>query len=188
MMRFPFCRQPAVAPAGPVPFGSPESVIECLAIMREVAEEQRGRSRHLDAKAGTVAGFAATALTLNLTLGRPELLQHFGGPAHAWIRDFFLGSAVMFAAAAAVVLFGVLRPMSTDDLDETAIDGYADRPKVVTPPADLRLTWLQTVSRMALSDRAAGNVKATRSNVAAMLLALGVVGLLGQALVLGVAS
>jgi hypothetical protein len=41
-------------------FGKPESVEQCLAIMAEVAEEQRDRNRHLDTKAGSIAGFAGT--------------------------------------------------------------------------------------------------------------------------------
>ena len=70
-------------------FGKPESVEQCLAIMAEVAEEQRDRNRHLDTKAGSIAGFAGTALTLNLTLGRPLLEQHFSTYpwAHGLIRD-----------------------------------------------------------------------------------------------------
>jgi hypothetical protein len=31
-------------------FGKDESVVQCLAIMGEIAEEQRGRNRHLDTK------------------------------------------------------------------------------------------------------------------------------------------
>jgi hypothetical protein len=172
------------------PFGNDDSVIQCLSIMGEVANEQRGRNRHIDTKAGSVAGFAATALTLNLTLGRPLLQQRFAGSAwaHGLIRDAFLASAAMFAAAALVAVFGVLRPMSTDDLDETAIDGYADRPKVIIPPPQLRMTWLQTVSAMALADRKAGNTKAYRSNLAAIILVLGIAGLLVQAFTLGIAS
>lgn len=82
-------------------FGKPESVEQCLSIMAEVAEEQRERNRHLDTKAGSIAGFAGTALTLNLTLGRPLLEQHYSTYpwAHGLIRDAFIGSALMFAAA-----------------------------------------------------------------------------------------
>ena len=39
------------------------------------------------------------------------------------LPDWRKAYAERVAAAAAVVVFGVLRPMSTDDLDETAIDG-----------------------------------------------------------------
>jgi hypothetical protein len=171
-------------------FGKDDSVTQCLAIMDEVANEQRGRNRHLDAKAGSIAGFAGTALTLNLTLGRPLLQQRFvaSGWAHGVIRDAFIASAALFAAAGLAAVVGVLRPTSTDDLDEAAIDAYADRPKVITPPPELRETWLQTVTTMALSDRKAGNAKALWSNVGVVLVALGIVGLLVQAVTLGIAS
>ncbi len=171
-------------------FGKPESVEQCLSIMAEVAEEQRERNRHLDTKAGSIAGFAGTALTLNLTLGRPLLEQHYSTYpwAHGLIRDAFIVSALMFAAAGVTAIGGVLRPARTKDLDEEAIDAYADRPKVITPPPELRETWLQTVVATALADRKAGNTKATWSNIGVVLLVLGIVGLLVQAATLAVAS
>lgn len=171
-------------------FGEDDSVVQCLAIMGEVANEQRGRNRHLDTKAGSIAGFAGAALTLNLTLGRPLLQQRFVSSAwaHGVIRDAFIASAALFAAAGLAAIVGVLRPAGTDDLDEVAIDAYADRPKVITPAPRLRETWLQTVTAMALSDREAGNAKALWSNVGVVLLALGIVGLLVQAVTLGIAS
>jgi hypothetical protein len=94
-------------------FGKPESVEQCLSIMAEVAGEQRDRNRHLDTKAGSIAGFAGTALTLNLTLGRPLLEQRFGTYpwAHGLIRDAFIGSALLFAAAGVTAIGGVLHPV-----------------------------------------------------------------------------
>jgi hypothetical protein len=180
----------ATEPVEDEPFGHEASTEQCLAIINEVATEQRDRNRHLDTKAGSVAGFAATALTLSLTLGRPILQQHFKGSAwaHGVIRDAFLASSALFALAAITALVGVLRPAGTKDLDEKAIDGYANRPKVITPPAQLRETWLQTVTAMALADRHAGDVKATWSNVGIFFLVLGIVGLLTQAFTLGIAA
>jgi len=179
-----------VSEAASESFGRSESVEQCLVILGEVGEEQRGRSRHLDTKAASIAGFAGTALTLNLTLGRPLLLQHFAehGWAHGVVRDAFIGSAVMFGLAAVTAIVGVLRPTGTEDLDEEAIDGYANRPKVVTPPPELRETWLQTLSKMALADRKAGDSKAKWSTIGVALLGLGILGLLTQAVTLGVAA
>lgn len=171
-------------------FGKPDSVEQCLAILGEVAEEQRGRNRHLDTKAASIAGFAGTALTLNLTLGNPLLGRPFR--AHPWeqgvIRDAFIATAVLFAVAGVTALGGVLRPARTKDLDEAAIDAYGDRPKVITPPSELRETWLQTVVATTLADRKAGNAKATWSNVGVVMLVLGIIGLLVQAVTLAVAS
>jgi hypothetical protein len=49
-----------VAPeSGIEPFGNDDSVTQCLAIMNEIANEQRGRNRHLDTKAGSIAGYRA---------------------------------------------------------------------------------------------------------------------------------
>jgi hypothetical protein len=171
-------------------FGKPESVEQCLTIMAEVSDEQRERNRHLDTKAGSIAGFAGTALTLNLTLGRPLLQQHFHSHpwAHGVIRDAFITSAALFAAAGLTAVFKVLKPAPTDDLDEEAIDSYSNRPKMIMPPPELREKWLRTVTDMTLSDRKAGNAKAKWSEAVVVLLALGIVGLLTQAVTLGVAS
>jgi hypothetical protein len=178
------------APATQETFGNDDSVTECLTIMGAVADEQRERNRHLDTKAGSIAGFAGTALTLNLTLGRPLLQQQFHNHswAHGVIRDAFIASAALFAAAGLTAVFKVLKPAPTDDLDEDAIDSYSDRPKMVAPPLALRETWLRSLTSMTLADRKAGNQKAKWSERVVGLLALGIIGLLVQAVTLGVAS
>ena len=174
----------------PLLFGNEASTDECLSIIREIAAEQRERNPHLDTKAASIAAFAGTALTLSLTLGRPVLQQHFTTAtwAHSAIRGAFISSATLLGLAAAVALLGVLAPAPTKDLDERAIDSYADAPKVVTPPAELRETWLQTMAQMTLADRVAGDTKARRSKLAVWLLVLGIGGLLAQAFVLGIAT
>jgi hypothetical protein len=166
------------------PFGRDDSVEQCLEIVKEVSAEQRARARHLDTKTGTLAGFAATIFTLNATLGRPILETHLTSTAADLIKVFFAASVVALGLAALTAVAGVLRPMGHDDLDEEQIDAYGDRPKVITPPADLRMTWLQTVVKMTLSDRKAGSRKSTYMKVAVGLLVVGVLGVAGQALTL----
>ncbi len=170
------------------PYGNDESVEQCLVVMREVLSEQVARARHLDTKAGTAAGFSATALALNLALGSTLLKRDLGSVGGTAIHISF-GVAVLFLGAAALTaIYAGLKPMGFDDLHEEAIDSYGARPKVITPPAELRLTWLQNLTKMALSARKTGDSKATWGTVVAILLIAGVLGVAGQAATLVVAS
>jgi hypothetical protein len=167
-------------------FGADESVKQCLEIMGEVSEEERSRGRHFDVKAGTLVAFSAVTLALNATLGRPLLTAHLDHGAHVVVRDGFLASVTALAAAAAIALLGVLRPLGHHDLTEAQIDAYSNREKMNTPPQDLRETWLRTVTEMAISDRKANNFKSRMSMAAAILLAIGVVGVAAEAFTMGV--
>lgn len=163
------------------PFGNDESVVQCLEIMREVSAEQRARGRHLDLKSGTLAGFSGTALTLNTTLGRPLLQTDLSACASTVVTTSFVVAVIAFGGAAGLAIRGGLRPMGHDDLTEKQIDEYSDRPKVTTSPAELRMTWLRTLTDVALSDRAAAAAKAEFASKATMLLGVGLVGVAGQA-------
>jgi hypothetical protein len=165
------------------PFGADDSVTQCLEIMKEVAAEQPARARHLDTKTGALAGFTATVFTLNATLGRP-LLESLGGTASDVAKLFFVLSVAALGLSALAAVAIVLRPMGHRDLDDDQIDAYSDRPKVTTPPADLRMTWLRTVTETTISDRAAGDRKSRYSNVAVALLVIGILGVAGQSLTL----
>ena len=120
-------------------FGNDESVVQCLAIMGEIAEEQRGRNRHLDTKAGSIAGFAGTALTLNLTLGRPLLQQRFPSSplAHGAIRDAFIASAALFAASVLAAVVGVLRPSGQQGFGRDRYRRYVVQAEAITMSRDL---------------------------------------------------
>jgi hypothetical protein len=170
--------------ARPARFGRDESVQQCLEIMKEVSAEQRARARHLDTKTGTLAGFAATVLTLNATLGRPLLEARLPEAAASRVESFFTISVITLALAALVAVVGVLRPMGHKDLDEEQIDAYSDRGKVNTDPEDLRMTWLRTVTEMTISDRKAGTWKSRLGNVAVVCLAIGLCGVAAQAVTL----
>jgi hypothetical protein len=179
---------PSAEPESTEAFGNDDSVQQCLEIMREVSAEHRARSRHLDTKTGTIAGFCATVLTLNVTLGRPLLTAKLSSDAHSAIRILFLVGSLALGAAAAAAVAGVLRPMGVDNLDVGQIDDYSNRPKVTTPPDELRMTWLRTLTEMTISERAAGNAKAFRSKLAVLLLVLGLVAVAGEAITLFFAS
>lgn len=165
----------------PEPFGEDESVAQCLAIMQEVSQEQKARARHLDLKAGTLAGFCATILTLNVALNASLLGHGAAATPPLAFRILFFVAALALATAAIVAVVGVLKPMDHDDLTDEQIDAYSDRPKVTTPAPDLRMTWLRTVTEMTRSDRRAGNTKSTGINISVGFLAVGLICVAGQA-------
>lgn len=175
---------PSDSPSASRRFGRDESVKQCLEIMSEVSAEQRARARHLDTKTGTLAGFAATVLTLNATLGRPLLDANLPKDAASRVEVYFTVSVIALGLAALVAVVGVLRPMGHKDLDEEQIDAYSDHEKVNADPEDLRMTWLRTVTEMAISDRTAGTRKARLGNLAVLCLAIGLCGVAAQALTL----
>jgi hypothetical protein len=176
------------AAGSPDLFGDPASVTECLAIMATVSQEQRARARHLDAKTGTLAGFTGAMLALTAVLGNSTLQTEASETATLALRAFFVVTILAFAVSALVALRGVLMPMGHADLKEAQIDAYSDLPKITTPPDQLRETWLATLTLMAISDRKAGERKATASKVAGWALLVGLVGIVLQALTLAVIS
>lgn len=174
-------RPRATEPVEPERFGLPDSVKECLEILVDVRNQERARGRHLDTKTASLLGFSAVTLTLNVTLGSSLLQRALSQTWHNVARYSFLVAVVSLGLGAVVAVVGVLRPVGRNDISEKGIDAYADRPKVITPPDDLRETWLQTVASVALDDRRGNNFKADVSAVAALLLAIGVLGIVGQA-------
>jgi hypothetical protein len=185
----PPAHQPAPAePEQPERFGHDDSVKQLLEIMKDVSAEQRARARHLDTKTGTIAGFCATVLTLNVTLGQPLLKSKVAPFAHDVIRLLFLIGSIALGLAAVVAVAGVLRPMDHEDVTEEQIDAYSDRPKVITPPDDLRMTWLRTMTNFTISDRKAADAKSTRARWAAILLTVGLLAVAGEAITLFFAS
>lgn len=155
-------------------FGRDESVKQCIEILTDVMEEQRARSRHLDTKCGALAGFCVTALTLNVVLGRPVLAEDLGSVGDVIVEVSFVVASAALAGAAIIAVWAG-RPMGFDDLTEQQIDAYSDRPKVITDPEDLRMTWLRTLSVMTESSRSLGDKKAKHSIRSVRLLLVGVV-------------
>lgn len=165
-------------------FGDDDSVKECITIMNAVLAEQRERARHLDSKTGTLAGFCATTLTLNVVLGRELLGSDTGDLGNPIVAVCFAIAVVALTGALGLAVRGGLRPTGRSDLTEAQIDAYSDRPKVVTAPEDLRMRWLRTLTVMANSEREAGDQKAKSSKRSIGLLLIGAAGIAGEALIM----
>jgi hypothetical protein len=133
-------------PVEPERFSRPVSVKQCLEILVDVRNQERAREQHLDTKTASLLGFSAVTLTLNVTLGSSLLRRALSHTWHDVARYSFLVAVVSLGLGAVVAVVGVLRSVGRHDISEEGIDAYADRPKVLTAPQDLRDTWLQTVA------------------------------------------
>jgi hypothetical protein len=163
-------------------FDDPRSVEVLLPIVRDVLAEERARSRHLDQKAGAFSGFTAIALSLEAGLAP----NAYGGEllncaAKAVFTVAFILAIGSLLGAAGIAILGVLAPQPHPGVTDEQIDGYSDRPKVTTDPADLRISELRTLTEVAIGDRKAYDKKARRLTYASIALAIGVLGISGQA-------
>lgn len=169
-------------------FDNPASVEVLLPIVREILAEERARGRHLDQKAGAFSGFVAIALSLEAGLAP----NAYGGTllgcqSEAVFTVMFILAIGSLLTAAGIAILGVLAPQTHLGVSDEQIDGYSDRPKVTTPPADLRMTELRTLTDVTVGDRQAYDRKARRLTYASIALAIGVLGISGQAITIAFA-
>jgi hypothetical protein len=167
---------------------NPESVQILLPMVRSVVDEERARGRHLDVKAGSFAAFIAVALSLEAGLAPnaygADLLN---GEAEGIFTVFFIGAIFSFLIAGILAVLGALAPQKHPGIDEEQIDAYSDRPKVTTPPDDLQMTELRTLTEVAIGDRAAYDRKARVLTFASLFVAAGILGISGQAVTIALA-
>lgn len=164
-------------------FDDPRSVKVLLPIVRELLAEERARGRHFDQKAGAFSGFTAIAISLEAGLAP----NAYGGSllgcgSEILFTVMFVLAIVSLLAAAGIAILGVLAPQPHWGVTDEQIDGYSDRPKVITPPDDLRMAELRTLTEVAVRDRKAIDRKAKRLSYASVALAIAVLGVAGQAI------
>ena len=92
------------------------------------------------------------------------------------------------SAAALVAILAILRPLKYLDYEESQIDELSDHPLLTTAPEVIRERRLITETKAVVDDRKVNTRKARRSTAASILLAVGLIGVAGQAITLGVAS
>jgi len=164
-------------------FDDPASVEVLLPIVRDVLAEERARARHLDQKGGALAGFTAISISLEAGLAPTaydgKLLSC---QSEAVFTVMFVLAVASLLVAAGLAIVGVLSPKDQWGVTDEQIDAYSDRPKVITPPEDLRIAELRTLTEIAKLDRQTIDSKARFLKFASLALGLGVLGISGQAL------
>jgi hypothetical protein len=164
-------------------FDDPASVEVLLPIARDILDEERARARHLDQKGGAFAGFTAISISLEAGLAP----NAYGGglltcQSEVIFTLMFVLAIGSLLAAAGLALIGVLSPKPQWGVTDEQIDGYSDRPKVITPVDDLRFSELRTITEIAKRDRQTVDKKADFLKYASIALGIGVLGISGQAL------
>jgi hypothetical protein len=174
------------SPDEPELFGKPDSVAALVDFAESVAlADEQERQRHLDAKAGSLAGFVAVALSLEVGLGASVLAGDGLGCAG---RALFIACLVLalggLAAAALFAILGVLVPQGYPGLSEKSIDRLATRAEMQTHEHVLRERRLATVVKVTLGARDTDDRKARALRRASLCLAGGVVAIAAQGLTL----
>jgi hypothetical protein len=161
----------------------PRAVKVLLPIARDILNEERARARHLDQKGGALAGFTAISISLEAGLAPTaydgKLLDC---QSEIVFTAMFVLAIASLLAAAGLAILGVLSPKDQWGVTDEQIDAYSDRPKVITPPDDLRMAELRTLTEIAKRDRQTVDGKADFLKYASLALGLGVLGIAGQAL------
>lgn len=177
---------PHVAKQSPKPFGKQESVELLLEFARTqgLGDEQE-RQRHLDEKAGTLAGFVAVALSLEAALGASVLT---GDDVECVARGFFIAAFVValveLAAAAWLAAIKVLAPQGYPALTEEVIEGLKSPSEMNEDTLELSGKQLATVVSITLDSRARNNGKARYLKWAFRALSVAVIAIAIQGLAL----
>ena len=171
------------------PIGNPDAAELLLPFAQDVAlGHEQDRQRHLDTKAGTLAGFVAVALSLEAGLGATVLNKtSLDCTAETLFVVFFVAGIGGLALAAMLALLGVLAPKDYLEMTEEAIKGLASAEELNAPPSVIRERQLVTVVDITLQGRKTNDAKAKRLKGASISLACGIGAIAAQGLVLAFA-
>jgi hypothetical protein len=165
---------------------SPEAVETLWTIAEGVLEDERARGQNLDTKTASLAAFSGTILALDATLGQGLLRRDLGGVGDALLPVFFLIAASALVIAAGVAVVGVLRPQRYLGIEESQLKEFARFPLLGETKAKIQGRTLLTLSDDVIPvERERNDNKASLTKVSAIALAVGLVGIAGQAFTLG---
>jgi hypothetical protein len=171
------------------PIGDPNSAKLLLPFAQEVAlADEQERQRHLDNKAGTLAGFVAVALSLEAGFGATVFVDgSLDCAVEALFTTFYVVGVGGLAAAGLSALLGVLAPRGYLALTEEAIEGLASKAELNAPPDVIRERQLETVVQITLDGRKTNDRKVKSLKWASISLAIGVGAIGAQGLALAFA-
>ncbi len=167
-------------------YGSPDSVELLLAFLRDVVlADESERQRNLDAKAGTLAGFVAVALSLEAGLGASVLFRDgINCSVRTLFIAFFVVAIVGLASAGLFALLGVLIPKDYEVLHDDQIDEWATAVEMARPADVIRERQLATLSVVIRQARTTNGKKAKALKGVAISLGIAVSAIAAQGLTL----
>ena len=164
----------------------PEAVEAALAVGIRLYEEERQRGQNLASKTATLAGFSGAILALVAQFGRELFNLDLGSVGDVLAPILFLVSIVALALAAALSLYGALRPRERWVIETAEV-------KMLATPAWLKMgkpaiqgALLTSLGEAFEHDRAINDLRARYTRYASAALLAGIVSAAGLAVVLGV--
>jgi hypothetical protein len=169
-----------------VPELTKETVEALLGIVEGVVEDERSRSQALVAKTSTLAGFSGTILAIVAVLGRESFKLDVGDVGDPLMRCFFIVSVVTLAAAAALAIGGVLRPVERLVLGTEQVIEFGELRWLTRPKVEVQGEMIETLGKALERERKLNTARAQLATWAAVALLVGLLAVAGQALTLGI--
>jgi hypothetical protein len=165
---------------------NPEAVETLWGFAEDVLADERDRGKNLDSKTASLATFSGTILALDATLGQSLLRRELGSTGDDLLPAFFLLAAAALLVAVAVAVVGVLRPQRYLAVEGTELEGFAKFPLLGQTKVEIQGRMLRTVTEDVIpAERTRNDKKARNTQVSAVSLAVGLLGIAGQAATLG---
>lgn len=165
-----------------------DSVEELFKIVQQLVAEERARGHNLEAKTSTLAGFTGAILAVTAGLGRDVLEIDLGGVGDPLFRAFFLITVLALGIGAVLAVLGVLRPQHRLAVAAGEMKQFAELPLIADPPMKIHGRMIKSLAEGFEAERRVNDRKAKLTHYAAVALAVGLVGLVGEALTVLVGS
>jgi hypothetical protein len=158
------------------------SVNELFQIVERLVDDERSRGQGLETKTSTLAGFTGAILALTATLGRDLLKLELGSVGEVVQGGLFAVAVTALAAGSVIAVLGVLRPQQRLAVARSELRRFTEFPLLSTPPVEIRGRMIRTFVDALENERQVNDRKATLSRLAGFALAVGLLGVAGQAI------
>jgi hypothetical protein len=170
----------------PAPKPREETVEALLAIVQAVMADERSRGQAIVTKTSTLAGFSGTILALVAVLGRESFKLDLGDVGDPLLGCFFLVSVLTLAAAAALAVGGVLRPMQRHVVETAQVREFGDSRWLAAPKVEVQGNMVVSLGDTLERERQLNDARARLATAATLALLVGLVAVAAQALTLGI--
>jgi hypothetical protein len=158
------------------------SVKELFQIVGRLVDDERSRGQGLETKTSTLAGFTGAILALTATLGRDLLKLDMGSVGDVAQGALFAVAVSALAAGSVIAVLGVLRPQQRLAVARSELRRFAEFPLLATPPVEIQGRMIITLVDALENERRVNDRKANLSRWAGFALAVGLLGVAGQAI------
>jgi hypothetical protein len=158
------------------------SVKELFQIVERLLDDERSRGQGLETKTSTLAGFTGAILALTAALGRDLLERDLGSVGEVVQSGLFALAVTALAAGSVIAVLGVLRPQQRLAVARSELRKFTKFPLLSTPPVEIQGRMITTLVDALENERRVNDRKARLSRLAGFALAVGLLGVAGQAI------